>query len=247
LKAASLETIQATRVFNICANPEALPYTSDLADTQGFQLELHREIAALMGWQPTVTWVYNRLAAARLDCGGFMGRTLVSNSIPVRGSLPTRPYMGSGFVFVLPPGSPTAFASLQEFLSQEPFRAEKRIGIFLGAWIGGVIEKEGVKTTPYPDNTQIIEAVIAGEIAAGIVTIENAAWYLHRNAGAFSTFEIFKVDRNFRWNIGMGMRKSDAALIEVLDQSLTRLTADCSLERILTRYGLIFLPPFPGT
>jgi ABC-type amino acid transport substrate-binding protein len=45
----------------------------------------------------------------------------------------------------------------------------------------------------------------------------------------------------------MGMRETDLALIEVLNQALARLMADGTLERILARYGITYQPPFPET
>lgn len=245
-RADTLEIVRSTGTLNICANPEALPYTSGSAEPPGFQLELQREIARLRGWQATVTWAFNRAAAARLGCGGFMGRMVAANSLPAPDYLTTEPYMGSGFVIALPPGSRTNFGGLRDVLALEPIRAGKPIGITLGAWVETVIEREGAKTTPYIYQEQIVDAVLAGEVAAGVVARENAGWYLRRKPGAFAQYEIFRDDANFRWNVGMAMRKSDVALIGVLNAALAEVRASGTLDRIMAKYGLTYLPPFSG-
>ena len=242
--AATLEFIQGTKNFNICANPEGLPYSSETA-IPGFQLEMHKEISRRQGWNPSVSWVYNRIAARRVDCGGSMGRMLYTNQKHSPIFRNTNAYMGSGSVIVLPPGSKTDFDSLASILRGPAFSGGGKMGIYLGAWVGGLIEKNGVLTSPFVDAEQMIQAVLAGAVSGGVVPREDAAWYLKQHPGSLAFFEIFKIDPDFRWNLGMGMRKADQNLIEKLNATLAQMQVDGTLVGILNQYGIDYLPPFP--
>jgi ABC-type amino acid transport substrate-binding protein len=241
---ATLEFIQGTKNFNICANPEALPYSSETG-LPGFQLEVHKEISKRLGWNPTVSWVYNRIAARRVDCGGSMGRMLYTNQEVSRIIRGTKAYMGSGSVIVLPPRAQTDFDSLASILKGPAFSGGGKMGIYLGAWTGGLIEKQGVLTTGFPDAGQIIEAVLAGAVSGGVVPREDAAWQLKQHPGSISIIEIFKFDPEFRWNLGMGMRKSDQNLIDKLNETLAQMQRDGTFMSILDKYGISYQPPFP--
>ena len=243
--AAKLEYIEATGIFNICANPEALPYTSEEAQQPGFQLELHDAIAKALGWRQSVTWAYNRPAGGRQDCGGWMSMIVAPDMLRPRGYLGTEPYMGSGLVIVAPPGANTHADSLAAFLDEPAFRNGGAVGIALGAWIGGLIEGHGVKTIGFVEQTDIIEGVRTGHVSAGVVKREDAEWYLARQPGAYSVFEIYKLDPRFRWNIAIGLRKSDQALVERVNGVLERMRADGTVQAIVEKYGIQYLPPFP--
>ena len=240
---ATLDFIQGTKNFNICANPEALPYSSE-TQSPGFQLEMHKEISRRLGWNPTVSWVYNRIAARRVDCGGSMGRMLYTKQEVSPIIRNTIAYMGSGSVIVLPPGSQTDFDSLASILRGPAFSTGGKMGIYLGAWVGGLIEKQGVLTTGFPDAALIIEAVLTGAVSGGVVPREDAAWQLKLHPGSLAVFEIFKFDPDFRWNLGMGMRKSDQNLIDKLNTTLAQMQADGTLISILDKYGIAYQPPF---
>jgi ABC-type amino acid transport substrate-binding protein len=82
-------------------------------------------------------------------------------------------------------------------------------------------------------------------VSGGLVPREDAAWFLKNHPGAFSSFEIFKIDPDFRWNMGMGMRKADQGLIDVLTATIGQMQLDGTLEGLLNKYGISYQPPFP--
>ena len=42
----------------------------------------------------------------------------------------------------------------------------------------------------------------------------------------------------FRWEIAVGMRKSDDALVSAINQAIDRLVADGTVNRIYASYGI---------
>ena len=253
LQGETLENIGKTGNFNVCANPDAMPYASEASDNPGFQLDLQQAIAQLMGWQATVTWLHNRQAAARLGCGGFMGRSihddpdshLAGALRPSASHRVTRAYLGTGYVVVLPVGSRTRFASLGELAADDLIRRGKPMGVGLGVSAAVQLQQAGIATVSYLYQEQIIAGVLAGDLSAGLVARENAAWFLRRRPGTFAQFELFRVDPAFRWNVGMDLRGADAGLIAAINQIIGRFSRDGTLERIMARYGIAYQPPFP--
>jgi len=236
--------LAADNTLNICANAAALPYTSEESATPGFQLELHHAIAVALDRRESVTWVHNRRAANRLQCGGWMSRIVAPNMLRTEGQHLTEPYMGTGFVIVRKAGASTRFESLAALLAEPEFRAGGRVGIFLGAWIGGVVERNGVKTAGYIEQQDIIESVLRGEIAAGIVRREDAGWYLRQHPGSLAVIDMYKLDPDFRWDVAMGLRKSNPALLAQINGVLERFRADGTLQAITEKYGFPYLPPY---
>ena len=238
------DALAADTALNICANAAALPYTSEESATPGFQLELHHAIAVALDRRESVTWVHNRRAANRLQCGGWMSRIVAPNMLPTEGQYLTEPYMGTGFVIVRKAGASTRFESLTALLAEPEFRTGGRVGIFLGAWIGGVVERNGVKTAGYIEQQDIIESVLRGEIAAGIVRREDAGWYLRQHPGSLAVIGMYKLDPDFRWDVAMGLRKSNPALLAQINGVLERFRADGTLQAITEKYGFPYLPPY---
>jgi ABC-type amino acid transport substrate-binding protein len=236
----------ANSTMNICANPEALPYTAEESTVPGFQIELHRAIAAALGRNPSVTWVYNRIAGKRLNCGGWMSRIVTTNMRATPGQQLTEPYMGTGLVIVRKPGASTQFESLPALLAEPEFRSGAHMGIALGAWIGSVVEGNGVKTIGYVEQRDIIDGVLRGEVAAGIVRREDVAWYLRQSPGSLAVIDMYKLDPNFRWDVAIGLRQSTPELLAQINGVLARFRTDGTLQAMTEKYGIPYLPPFMG-
>ena len=66
--ARTLAEVKALGAISLCANPDALPYSSKAADTPGFQVELAREIAKGLGLSLNVEWILPRRRARVVNC-----------------------------------------------------------------------------------------------------------------------------------------------------------------------------------
>src|SRR5581483_2101905 len=63
-----LEQVQALGAISMCANPDALPYSSAKGDPPGFQVEIGRAIAERLGLKLNVDWIVPRRRAAVVNC-----------------------------------------------------------------------------------------------------------------------------------------------------------------------------------
>ena len=66
--ARTLEAIKQRGKLMVCANPNALPFSSKKADRPGFELELGEALAKQLGVALEIGWVIFPMHVARVDC-----------------------------------------------------------------------------------------------------------------------------------------------------------------------------------
>ena len=66
--ARTLQEVKALGAISMCANPDALPYSSERPDLPGFQIEIGRAIAQRLGVSLNVDWVVPRRRVAEVNC-----------------------------------------------------------------------------------------------------------------------------------------------------------------------------------
>ena len=68
---------------------------------------------------------------------------------------------------------------------------------------------------------------------AGFFGSESALRYVHAYDG----------ETELRWDLAVGLRRSDDALVDAVNEALTRLKRDGSLARIYQAYGIDYRQP----
>ena len=66
--ARTLSEVKARGVLALCANPNALPYSSDDPDRPGFQVEIARALARGLGVEFKVDWIIPTYRANLVNC-----------------------------------------------------------------------------------------------------------------------------------------------------------------------------------
>ena len=122
--ARTLAELTARGTVSQCANPDALPHSSNRPDQPGFQIEIGRALAQSLGLAHQVDWIVPRLRAALVDCDLLLD-TIVAPDL-ARGPLRvSRPYQRSGVALALRAGAAPATgfddiaAMLRESLESE--------------------------------------------------------------------------------------------------------------------------------
>jgi polar amino acid transport system substrate-binding protein len=234
--AASLAEVRERGVFAVCAHPNALPYSSQDRVLPGFQLELAEAIAKQLGVRLRVEWIVYIRHARRVDCDATIGSIVKDDGDgPRRGPRLTRPYLASGYVLVVPAG-----ARPVEHL--EDVKARK-IGVEHTSWPHYLLDSRKIPFASYGSSVDILEAVARGEIGAGLVSDAYAGWYLKLNPGLVKISDAYTPEKDFRWNVAIGLRNADTALADAVNQALDALTADKTIPTILGRYGITYRPP----
>src|SRR5213596_2200934 len=207
-RGATLAEVQGDTGLRLCANPEALPFSGQDLARPGIQLELAQKIAGALGVKTSVSWIFDRRAAGAAGCEVFMSAIVTPRPrAPLR---LTRPYSGSGYVLVVP---------------------GKKIGVLVQSVAQWVLTKRGLTTTPAFTDEEVVEMVLTGRAAAGAVSMPYAGWYLKEHPNApLKIAEGYMPEPELRWNITVGVRNADQALLDAVNRVLDDLRRDGTIQ-----------------
>jgi polar amino acid transport system substrate-binding protein len=238
--AASLAGIRERGWLRVCAHPDALPFSSQDRSQPGFQLEIADAIAKILGVRVTPEWIVFSRHARRAECDAVIGavvQLMGEDRGPRRGVLVTKPYAGSGYVLLVPRANTLVHRA-------DDVKAGK-IGVEYTSWPHYLLERRGLPVSAYRDQTEIIEAVAKGEVAAGMVTDPYLGWFLKGHPeGAVKVADGYVRDPELQWNVAVRLLNADDALRDAVNQAIDRLLTDRTIPDIFAKYGVSYLPPF---
>ncbi len=236
--AETLAEIKRRGFFEACAHPDALPYSSQNSNPQGFQLDLARMIVDDLGVGLRVDWIVYTRFAQRTNCDALLGAIIKDDGKGPRGTQLSIPYAGSGWVLVLPKDAP----AVSRF---EDVRGGKGIGVQYSSWVHYVLDTRKVKTRQYLNDLEIMDALSRGEISAAAVVNTYAGWYVHLQPNdGVKLVNGYTPESDLRWNVALGLRNADRALVDAVNVVLRRRLDDGTIKAIFERYGVPYYPPF---
>ena len=220
----------------MCANPDALPHASNRPETPGFQVDLGRALAAGLGVPLEIDWIIPRIRAGLVDCDLLLD-TIADPDIQ-RGPLKlSHAYQKSGVALALRPGSDAV-------LGFGDLRPEQRVGVLVGSIASVVLGKRGLRTVPYAFESDMVEDLAKGTLDACAVSPASIAYYIHAHPGAGLRFvHAYDTEPELSWNLAVGLRRSDDALVAAVNAALDKLIDDGTLARIYARYGVDYRRP----
>ncbi len=234
---ATLTEVQSGAGLRLCANPEALPFSGQDPARPGIQLELAQKLAGALGVKTSVSWIFDRRAAGQAGCEVFMSAIVTPRPrAPLR---LTRPYSGSGYVLVVPrnENGVKTFADL----------GVKKIGVLVQSVAQWVLTKRGLTTTPAFTEEELVEMVLTGQAAGGAVSMPYAGWYLKEHPNTpLKIADGYVLEPELRWNIAVGLRNADQALIDAVSRVLDDLRRDGTIQATFGKYGVPYYQPFPA-
>lgn len=237
--AESLGEITRRGYLEACAHPDALPYSKQNASPQGFQLDIGQQIAADLGVRLHVDWIVFTRHARVMNCDVLLGAIISDEGKGPRGATLTAPYVSSGWTLVLPRSASPATRF-------EDAAGDKGIGVQHASWVHYILDSRKLRTRQYANDLEIMEAVSRGDIAAGAVVDTYAGWYLHLHPGAnVRLLQGYTPEPDLRWNVAVGLRGADQALLDAVNGILGRRIADGTIAAIFARYGIAYSPPLP--
>lgn len=236
--AETLAEIKRRNYLEVCAHPDALPYSSQNSNPPGFQLDLGRMIAEDLGVGFRVDWIVYTKHSRVMNCDALMGVILKEDGAKLKGVKPSIPYAGSGWVLVLPKNTPTV-------MRFEDVPGDKGIGVQYSSWVHYSLDTRKVKTRQFLNDLEILDALSRGEVAAGAVVNTYAGWYVHlQPGGGVRLVEDYTPEPDLRWNVALGLKNVDQPLVDAVNAILTRRMADGSVKSIFAKYGVTYYPPF---
>jgi polar amino acid transport system substrate-binding protein len=234
--ARTLAEVQARGAISLCVNPDALPYASNQQDKPGFQIEIGRALAAALGVKLQLDWIVPRMRAGLVDCDMLLD-TIVATDLsrgPVKVS---HAYQRSGVALALPPGS----AGVQRFTELAP---GKRVGVMVNSIASKLLNQRGIYTVPYAFESDMIDDLAKGALDACAVSPASIAYYIHAHPSSGLRYaHAYDAEPELAWNVAVGLRRSDDALVDAINDALARLASDGTLARVYANYGVDYRRP----
>jgi polar amino acid transport system substrate-binding protein len=233
--ARTLAEVKARGAVSMCANPDALPHSSKNPDTPGFQIEIGRAIAGTLGVPLEVDWIVPRLRAGLVDCDMLLD-TIVDPEAQRTPLKLSHAYQKSGVALAL-----RAESDARGF--QDMARGP-RVGVMVNSLASKLLDQRGVRTVPYAFESDMVADLGKGEIDACAVSPASIAWYIHGHAGSGLRYvHAYDAEPELRWNLAVGLRRSDDAMLDAVNSALDRLILDGTLAQIYARYGVQYRQP----
>jgi polar amino acid transport system substrate-binding protein len=230
VQARPLAEVKSRGEISLCANPDALPYASDKAETPGFQVEIGRALAQRLGVKLQVLWIIPRLRAGLVDCDMLLDT--IADPATQRGPIRlTQPYQKSGVALALRPG-----LQAQRF---DDLAAGSRVGVMINSLASRSLNQRGLHTVPYAFEADMVADLAKGELDACAVSPATIAWHIHQHPESGLRYtHAYDSEPELHWNLAVGLRRSDDAMVEAVNAALSQLASDGTLARIYGRYGV---------
>jgi polar amino acid transport system substrate-binding protein len=144
----------------------------------------------------------------------------------------SRPYHKSGVALGLARGAPP----VNDYREIEKGR---KVGVMINSLASVVLGKQGVTTSPYAFEADMVEDLVKGDLYAIAVSSATMSYYIFRHPDSgLRIVHAFDSNPELTWQVCVGLRKSDEALVEAVNQVLGKLLVDGTVARIYAKYGV---------
>ncbi len=229
--ARTLAEVRALGSISMCASPETLPYASNQPEVPGFQIELGRAIAEGLGLGLSTEWVVPRRRANIVNCD--MQLDSIYDPGRSKGAvLLSRPYQKSGVVLGIARGA-------EPVANFKDLTKDQKVGVMSSSVARVVLGKSGAITSPYAFENDMLEDLTQGTLYGAALSSATLSYYIlqHPETG-LQLAHAFDGEPDLTWEVAVGLRKSDTALVDEVNKVLDRLLADGSITRIYAKYGV---------
>lgn len=229
--ARTLAEVKSLGAISMCANADALPYASNNTETPGFQIEIGRAIAQGLGVSLNTEWIFPRRRANVVNCDMLLDTANDPEISEGRLRL-SRPYQKSG----------VALGVRQDAEPIADFRELKKgqkIGTMINSVASVVLGKAGKTISPYAFQSDMVEDLQKGDLHGIAVSSATMSYYLRQHPeSGLRLVNAFDSEPQLTWEVSVGLRKSDQALVDAVNEVLDRMLADGDLTRIYAKYGV---------
>lgn len=235
--------------LRVCADPNNLPFSNSRGE--GFENRIAEMVADDLGRTVEYTWMAQRRGFIRNTLNARACDVIIGIPSTVEMLLTTRPYYRSTYVFVTKRGAPkvTSFDDPRlrtmrigvhlvgdDGANSPPVHALTQRGI-VGNLVGYTVY--GDYATPNPP-ARLVEAVARGDVDVAIAWGPLAGWVAKRSRVPLELTPVSpQIDLPFLphvYDISMGVRRTDVALRDSLEQVMARRRQD--IDAVLERYGV---------
>ena len=234
--ARSLDVIRDRGVLSLCAHANSLPFASKTQEPPGFQIELGRALARALGVTLHVEWVTSGIQFRAADCDIVLDTIAVPEAQAERRLELSKPYQRSGVGLAVRPD----MRGVERFDDL----VGRRVGVQGRSLAAMLLARRGVGLTFFGYEEEMVEAVARGEIDAAAVSPATVGYFNLRHPESRVRFvHAYDAEPELRWNLAVGMRRSDPPLREAINAAIDRLIADGTVGQIYSHYGVEYRPP----
>lgn len=233
------------RELRICVDPDNLPLSSDrMGEPPGFDVEIAQALAAGLDLRPRFVWVDTTYGSRTLRRSLFAGQCDVFMGLPVDSTAET-----PGALALTAPYYSTGYRLLgrQERSDSAVVPGElrtARIGVERQSGAHMRLERIDSHLVVYANQREVLDAVARHDVDLGAVWLPDVDRLLRDRATAVHVVGSGTPDRLLRWNVAIGVRRSDADLQVALSRAIGDLLHSGRIEAIFDKYGVPFFPPF---
>jgi polar amino acid transport system substrate-binding protein len=230
--ARSLTAIRERGLLSLCAHANALPFSSRRGDLRGFQVELGEALAAQLGVKLSVEWVTTGYQFAAADCDVVLDSIAIPEAQEERRLRLSKPYLKSGVALAFRP----ATTGITGFKDLGPLH---RVAVQVGSMASMLLDRRGVQLSVFGFEDEMLEAVARGEADAAAASPASAGYFNLKHPGSpLKLIYAYEGEPQLAWDVAVGLRRSDEALLKAVDVAIDHLLADGSIRRIYARYGI---------
>jgi polar amino acid transport system substrate-binding protein len=235
-EARTLSAVRESGEIRMCAHPNSLPFASKTADPPGFEVEMGRALAQQLQVSLAMDWILITYQLPRTDCDFILDTISAPDAPPDFGIKLSKPYYRGGVVLAVPAGSPiTSFAGLN---------GHTKVGVLTGSLASMILDQHHVPISVFGFDEDMLDALTDHQIDAAAVSLISAGYYNTQHKDhPLTVLPPDEAENDLVWNVAVGMRRPDAALQQAINDAVDRLSADGTIARIYSRYGVTLQPP----
>lgn len=236
-QAATLKDIVKRNELVMCAQADALPFSRQGGDIEGFQIELGRAVAAGLGVPLHVHFMRLHREPRRGECDVLMTVAVQATAEADASYRTTRAYMSYRPVFVVRQ-SRTSVASIDAL-------APGKVAVQSGSWAHFMMTQRSIPVwVRFRTDEEIIGAVVDGDADGGIVSGFALGWYLKNHPGApIRHAAELPLEGDLGYDIAIGIMDNDQRLVDRIDAILDDLAERGFIASTLRGYGIELQPP----
>jgi len=233
----------------VCVDPYDFPASMKDLDPPGYDVEIIRAIAQLVGSHLEYVWADTgtrgglgralRNSILQKKCNLFVGLGVSRGTIEEMREKHlafTRPYMSEGFVLVENKNEPGK-TKLADF-------KDTKIGVAMSTPADAYLVDNGYNRSIFFRDRMIFKALDSGEIDVGLVWSPAMAYARKDFSKAkFQVMSDYVPEAALRWNVAIAVPENDAGLKQSLDHAIEELLRNGEIKRIVESYGVPFYPP----
>lgn len=243
-KAGTLENLKAYGKITLCADRDLLPHSSSKMDPPGFDVEVAKEVAKILGLELGYKWVaaFKGYRAIRNlysnDCDIFMGLPNDEEFLEEARRLDvTDPYYTGGFAVLLTKDAPST--DLEHYKSEG-------VGVDLMTVPDFRLHERGFERKLFRSVNEVVEAMKEGKLRAALVPALEAGWLAHTNK-ELGLRVLDRTEKQYIYPMGFGLRKSEQDLKAAINDAIKKLESDGTLTKLRQQYGVVELKADDGT